>query len=118
MNTLIIDDTKSVTSVLLKYLTIKGYQVSVCNDGLEGLERIQKESWDCILLDISMPEFSGYDILKNLEDSGDLGDKKIIVYTASNLSEFMMEKLQQQFGIDSFLKKPCSLKKVVKAITV
>ena len=116
MNILIIDDTKSITSILQKYLSIKGHLVSVCNDGIDGLEKIQKYPWYCILFHIAIPEFSGYDILKNLEDSGDLGDKKIILYTASEISESVMKKLRQKYGIHSFLKKPCSLKKVVDAI--
>jgi CheY-like chemotaxis protein len=46
--------------------TEKDLDCHVINDGQEVLERIRKEKFDLILLDISIPEFSGLDVLKSL----------------------------------------------------
>ncbi|MFB5615304.1 MAG: response regulator, partial [Candidatus Nitrosomaritimum yanchengensis] len=61
------DDSKSITNSLEKYLKVKGHEISSCNEGHKGLTLIQNDKWDKILLDLSMPEFSGLDIIENLE---------------------------------------------------
>lgn len=66
MNILVVDDNKSITDSLEKYLKIKGHNVGICNEGSEGLEFIRDNKWDKILLDLSMPEFSGLDIIETL----------------------------------------------------
>ena len=117
MRVLIVDDNTSITCVLEKYLTIKGFEVRICNDGLEGLKLIQSESWDKILLDLSMPEFSGFDVIDSLERNTSLKNKDIVLYTATHVPEHVVEDLLSR-GIKSFLKKPCSLTNVVEAISV
>jgi CheY-like chemotaxis protein len=102
---------------LKKYLKIKGYEVSVCNDGYDGLELIQNGEWDKVLLDLSMPEYSGLDIIENLEKDNVLKDKNIILFTASSVSDYVLEKLVKKDGIRTCLKKPISLAKIAETIT-
>ena len=116
MKVLIIDDNKSITGSLEKYLKIKGYEVTICNDGYDGLDLIQNGNWDRILLDLSMPEYSGLDIIENLEKSNKLADKNIILFTASSVSDYVLEKLLKKDGIQTCLKKPTSLTKIVETI--
>ena len=85
MKILVVDDNKNITSSLEKYLKIKGFEVSVCNDGYDGFELIKNSEWDKVLLDLSMPEFSGLDIIENLEKNNVLKDKNIILFTASSI---------------------------------
>lgn len=117
MKILIIDDNKSITSSLDKYLTIKGFEPKICNSGSDGLELIQKEKWDTILLDLAMPECSGISIIEILEKSNRLKDQNIILFTASSVPDYFMEKLLMKEGIKTCLKKPVSLTKVVETIT-
>ena len=117
MKILVVDDNKSITSSLEKYLKIKGFEVSVCNDGHDGLELIQNDSWDKILLDLFMPEFSGLDIIEDLEKNKMLKDKNIILFTASSVPDYVLERLLEKDGIETCLKKPVSLKKVVQTIS-
>jgi DNA-binding response OmpR family regulator len=114
---LIIDDNKSITDSIEKYLTIKGHDVRVCNDGHEGLEHIQNDKWDKILLDLSMPEVSGLDIIESLEGNNAMKDKNIIVFTAASIPEYIIEKLLAKEGIQGLLKKPLSIVHLSEALT-
>ena len=49
-----------------------------------GLERIRNDKFDFILLDIAMPEFSGWDILQSLKKDGLVESKNIVIFTASS----------------------------------
>jgi DNA-binding response OmpR family regulator len=40
----------------------------IINDGRQGLERIKREKFDLVMLDLATPEFSGYDVIKSLHD--------------------------------------------------
>ncbi len=117
MKILVVDDNKSITNSLEKYLRIKGFGVTICNDGHDGFELIQKNEWNTILLDLSMPEFSGLDIIENLEKNNMLKDKNIVLFTASSVPDYVLEKLVRKDGIKTCLKKPISLAKIAETIT-
>jgi len=116
MKVLVVDDNKSITSALEKYLKIKGFEVRICNDGYDGFELIQNEEWDTVLLDLSMPEYSGLDIIENLEKNNVLKDKNIILFTASSVPDYVLGKLVKKEGIKTCLKKPISLAKIAETI--
>jgi len=118
MKILIVDDNKSITGSLEKYLKIKGFDVKVCNEGRHGLELIQNDKWDSILLDLSMPEFSGLDIIDELEKNKVLKEKNIILFTASSIPEYVLGKLLKKDGIQNkCLRKPISLSTIAEALT-
>jgi DNA-binding response OmpR family regulator len=117
MKILVVDDNKSITSSLEKYLKIKGFEVSICNDGQDGLELIQNGEWDKVLLDLSMPEYGGLEIIENLEKNNVLKDKNIILFTASSVPDYVLDKLLEKDGIKTCLKKPISLAKIAETIS-
>ncbi|WMN61059.1 response regulator transcription factor [Pseudoalteromonas xiamenensis] len=63
---LLIDDDIELTELLSEYLTQQGFNVSVCNNGKEGLHVAKKEPFDVILLDVMLPEMDGFEVLKAL----------------------------------------------------
>ena len=68
---LVVDDTKDMTDAITVYCdTEKDIDCQVNSNGQEALERIRNENFDLILLDLSIPEFSGWDILKSLKEDG------------------------------------------------
>ena len=115
MKILLIDDNESMTNAICKAIELKGYQCKPSNDGREGLKLIQEERFDKILLDLSMPEFSGYDILDSLGNSEKIKELKIIVFTAASISDEEIKKLKDR-GIISFLKKPVKLDELIKEV--
>lgn len=108
MNIHIIDDNKDITDAISLFAESQNHQCTISNDGREGYDRIINEDFDLILLDIAMPEFSGYDILSKLTDKGNFEMSKIVVITASNLDGNASGKIEA-LGIYKLVRKPLSL---------
>lgn len=113
MNILIIDDNTDITDMLSKYLKINGYNCDTSNDGRNALSAIESGSHDVILLDLSMPDFSGVDIINNLAEKNKISDKKIVLFTASSVTENETEDLIKK-GAHSCLKKPIDPDELIK----
>lgn len=118
MKLLIVDDNSSITDMLSKYLKIKGYDVSVVNSGRNALNMIQSNKFDTVLLDLSMPDFSGIDVIESLERTGNLKNQKIVLFTASSVSNQIIDELLSKDGIKTCLKKPVKLAELVQTISV
>lgn len=105
MKILLVDDNHDITTMFSKYFSLKGHEVSVSNDGHNGLHMIENEKHDVVLLDLAMPGISGRDIVNQLHKAGRMKDRMIISLTASSISDddraYLMER-----GIHSVLKKP------------
>jgi len=97
---LIIDDNEQITKMLTTFLELKEQKCTIINDGKEGLAIIKENRHDVILLDLAMPEFDGYAVIKDLEESKMLKDRKIIVFTASTNTENMSKISPVDFSID------------------
>jgi len=108
MNILIIDDNKDITDAISLFAESQGNSCIVSNDGKEGCNLAKKENFDLILLDVAMPEFSGYDVLNTLKNDSNFDMKKIVVITASNLDSLAAEKIEL-LGIAKLVRKPISL---------
>jgi len=89
-------------------LSAEGHEFTGCNFGKDGLELIQKQQFDIVLLDLSMPEFCGLDVLNALEKEGIANKQKIVVFTATNPSEEGSRSLPKK-GVHSILKKPLDI---------
>jgi len=114
---LIVDDKQDITCMLSEFLKAKGIENIVANDPIVGLDLIKKENFDVILLDISMPEFSGIDIIHTLERERRLKDQKIIIFSAVAFTDMEIQNLLHKDGVWGCLKKPIDLGRLYAAIT-
>ncbi len=105
MKILIIDDNKDITKMFSKYMTIKGHSCSVVNDGRSGLNLIENKTFDAIILDLAMPDFSGSDIVDALYKSGKIKNQNIVTLTASSISDEDESNMKSK-GVSLCLKKP------------
>jgi two-component system, OmpR family, response regulator len=105
MKILLIDDNKDITKMFSKYMTIKGHSCTVANDGRSGLNFIENQIFDAVILDLAMPEFSGNDIVDALYKSGKIKNQNIITLTASSIRD-EDELVLKSKGVHSCLKKP------------
>jgi len=105
---LIIDDNEQITKMLSTFLDLKKQKCTIANDGKEGLDIIKENRHDVILLDLAMPEFDGYAVIKDLEDNNLLKDYKIIVFTASTITQEELDKLVER-GVNSYILKPIDI---------
>ena len=108
MNIFIIDDNKDITTAISLFAESQGHSCLVSNDGKEGCEIAKNENFDLVLLDLTMPDFSGYDVLSILKNESNFDMKKIVVLTASNLDTTVSEKIES-LGISQLARKPLSL---------
>jgi DNA-binding response OmpR family regulator len=99
---LIVEDETVLQEVYELVLSSNGFNVSVANNGLEGLNSVKKSTPDVVLLDIFMPVMDGKDFLKNL-DKAAYPNMKIIVYT--NLSDSTTRAEMMELGADDFVLK-------------
>lgn len=116
MKLLLVDDNTSITTMLSKYLILKGHQCTVINGGREGLNAMKKENFDVVLMDLAMPEFSGSDLINSLVADGTIKDYKIIVLSASSMSDNEIKELLKK-GVLACLKKPVQLDKLSQTLS-
>jgi CheY-like chemotaxis protein len=112
---LVVDDTQDMTDAITLYCdTEKDLDCHVINNGQEALERIRKENFDLILLDLSIPEFSGMDVITSLKQDGLIESRNIVIFTAS--SDQPMLKDIRDVGVKELFKKPFSLNALTELI--
>ena len=70
MKVLIIEDEEPLRKVVRKYLEKKSFAVDEAEDGKQALSMIHINSYDCILLDLNLPEIDGISLSKRLKDEG------------------------------------------------
>ncbi len=117
MQVLVVDDNQDITDLLSKFLKSKGFDIVVTNDPRDGLEKIKEKNYDAVLLDISMPEFSGIDIIESLERKKILKDQKIIIFSANAFTTDEINDMLKKDGVQGCLKKPIQLSEILTAIT-
>jgi len=105
---LIIDDNEQITKMLTTFLELKEHKCTVANDGKEGLAIVKENRHDVVLLDLAMPEFDGYSVIKDLEENNLLKNHKIIVFTASTITQEELDDLLKR-GVASYILKPIDI---------
>ena len=115
MHILIVDDEILIRNVIKEYLKIENYQYDEASNGVDAINLVKNNSYDCILMDIMMPKLDGYSAIKEIKK---ICDAKIIVLSART-EEF--DKLSGfDLGIDDYVTKPFSPKELIariKAVT-
>jgi class 3 adenylate cyclase/CheY-like chemotaxis protein len=100
---LVVDDTMQNARLLDAMLAPRGYAVVIASSGLEGLEKVRTAKPDLILLDIVMPDLSGYDVCRRLRDDPATRLLPVIMLTSSG----DQEKVQSiEAGADDFIARP------------
>lgn len=98
---LIIDDDTDLTQLLHDYLTSNEFDVSIANDGQEGLDLAIKSDFDVILLDVMLPTLNGFEVLQQLRLSK---STPVIMLTAKGEDFDRIYGLE--VGADDYIPKP------------
>ncbi len=115
LNVLIIDDNEQITKMISSFLDMSNHDCTVVNDGKEGLELIKTKQYDSIVLDLAMPEFDGYEILKTIQREDPSQLSKIIILTASSVPIETIRKFKE-LGVSSCLQKPVDIDQLLSRI--
>jgi pilus assembly protein CpaE len=100
---LIVDDDAVNLTVVDRVLSSHGYEVYQAQSGPEALARLEKVNPDVIVLDVMMPDMSGYEVCERVRQSK-LADVAIIMLTASNSVENRIKGFE--VGADDYMGKP------------
>lgn len=109
---LIVEDEVNMVNGLKYNLEFEGYEVDSALEGRTGLEKILKNKYDLILLDIMLPEISGFDICKTARKEGI--NTPIIMLTAKG--EEIDKVVGLELGADDYITKPFSLRELLARI--
>lgn len=109
---LIIEDEKNLAMAIKDNLEFEGYEVIVSLGGKDGLNRAINETFDIIILDIMLPEFDGFEILRELRKVKK--DIPAIIISAKNLDEDKVFGLN--LGADDYVTKPFSIMELIARI--
>ena len=108
---LVVDDEKKIVDIVKAYLEKEGYQVVVAYDGISALELAKSQSPDLIVLDLMLPEISGWDVCRQLRKNS---DTPIIMLTARD--EVPDRIVGLELGADDYITKPFSPNELVSRI--
>lgn len=111
---LIVDDEPNIVMSLEYAFKKQGYEVFIARDGVEALEIARTQLPDAILLDIMMPEMDGYQALQAIRSMEELSETKVLFLTAKSKSSDIEKGLK--LGVDQYLTKPFSMKKVIQEV--
>jgi adenylate cyclase len=101
---LVVDDTPKNVKLLADLLTVKGYNVVTAASGAEALKQVEAEKPDLVLLDVVMPEMSGYEVCRKIRENPATQILPVVMVTALDPSEERVKGLDA--GADDFLTKP------------
>jgi len=104
---LIVEDDPDLRTILRLQLTTQDFLVSEAVNGLEGFQAVQRETPDCIILDLMMPVMDGFGFLKRARSLMDLTDVPILILTASEDERNRLRGFQYQ--ADAYMSKPYDL---------
>lgn len=107
---LIVEDEDNIAIALDYLLTREGYQHDRIANGAEAMERIRATHPDLVLLDVMLPEISGYEICQDVRMDPALKDVKILMMTARGSA--MERRKGLALGADGFIAKPFELKEL------
>lgn len=108
---LVVDDEASIRELLRQELEAEGYAVREAADGREALAEVKKEKPDLIVLDVMMPELSGFDVTAVLRNDPETFNIPIII-----LSIMQDQERGVRLGVDRYFTKPMDTSKLLKEI--
>lgn len=110
---LIVDDDDSIRSLLKQELTEGGYLIEEARNGKEALENVRNHHPDLIILDVMMPEMSGFEVASILKNDPATLDIPIII-----LSVIQDEARGYRIGVDRYLTKPIDINQLFTEVGV
>ncbi len=115
MKILGVDDNEDLLELCETFLNSDGHEFTGINNGREGLQAIRDEKFDAVLLDLSMPEFSGMDVIDALVKDDIMNKQKVVIFTATSPTKEEIEDFLEK-GAHSVLQKPIDPDALIETI--
>ena len=111
MRVLVVDDEKLIRDVIKEYLLLENFEVEEASNGLEAVDKVKKDDFDIIIMDIMMPKMDGYTACREIKK---LKDIPFIMLSARG--EEYDKLIGFDLGIDDYVTKPFSPKELIARI--
>jgi two-component system, OmpR family, response regulator MprA len=111
---LIVEDDRSTSAMLRRNLAYEGFAVDVADSGPAALEHLQDRQPDLIVLDVMLPGFDGFEVLRRLRTAGDR--TPVLMLTARDALDDRVAGLEG--GADDYLVKPFAFRELLARIHV
>ncbi|MEG0961931.1 MAG: response regulator transcription factor [Lachnospiraceae bacterium] len=109
---LIVEDDANIAKLIEATVAIGGYEGMVCNNGAQAFEKIEHESFDLILLDVMLPDMSGFEIMQNRTNT----NTPVIFITAK---QELTDKVRGlRLGAEDYIVKPFEAMELLARIEV
>jgi DNA-binding NtrC family response regulator len=99
------DDEKSLQEVMRLELPRMGHEATICPDGITAVAALERNTYDCILVDLDMPGLKGMDVIVRAKQLSP--DTEAVILTGKSSLETAIAALKQ--GVFDYLTKPCKL---------
>ena len=113
MKILIVDDEIKIREVVKEYARVSDYECDEASNGLQAIDKVKQNDYDCIILDIMMPDLDGFSACKEIKSMKDVP----IIMLSARQEEY--DKLFSfDIGVDDYVTKPFSPKELMARIKV
>lgn len=112
---LIVDNVMSNVLLLKVLLTNEKFAIATASNGRQALEQVEKENPDLVLLDVMMPDMSGFEVAQHLKSNPNTADIPIIFLTALNSTADIVKGFQ--VGANDFISKPFNKEELIIRVT-
>ena len=112
---LIVDDVMSNVLLLKVLLTNEKFAIATASNGRQALEQVEKENPDLVLLDVMMPDMSGFEVAQHLKSNPKTAEIPIIFLTALNSTADIVKGFQ--VGANDFISKPFNKEELIIRVT-
>ena len=111
---LIADDDPDLRRMVRLQLEELPFDLLEANDGANTLELILTEAPDLVILDVMMPELTGWEILRYLRGKPELADTGVLMLTG--IGETLNELSSPMYGADDYIDKPFKARELLKKV--
>lgn len=111
---LLIEDEPNIIEAIRFILSRDGWRVDTHSDGKSAVEAVRERSPDLIILDVMLPNRSGYDILNDLRGAAETQDVPVLMLTARGQKKD--RELAERLGASRFMTKPFSNREILDTV--
>ncbi|MBI1657831.1 MAG: response regulator [Thaumarchaeota archaeon] len=109
MRVLGVDDNVDILKLVQITVESLGHAFESAPGGVPGLDKIRNNQYDLVLLDLSMPDMTGLEVIDALVEDGIIKKQRVVLFTASYLGVEDLESKLREKGVHSILAKPVDL---------
>jgi CheY-like chemotaxis protein/CHASE3 domain sensor protein len=114
---LIVEDDERQRDSIRQLLANPGVEIIAVKNGSEALEQLRNVTFDCVVMDLNLPDLSGFELLENMAEQEDVSFPPVIVYTGRSLDRDAEERLRR-FSRSIIIKDARSPERLLDEVTL